>query len=387
FDRMRAWVFIREGEEHIKAGNWQRALQVVEPGLARLDAVPREELAKWAESLHGRWADSEMRKGNFAGALDILASRLSEQPQDRGLANHLAYVVQERLKDVAAKEGTDAADRLIPGLLARFARYGDVKQVAAAHVQRRVQKLLDEGRYDLALTAAERMADLVGDAKLAGETVTAAYDRWAMKLADAKQWDQALDVYEKALPKLADKGRAENNIRFIVQEWAKDAHSRQGMNAAREMLLRQVARFSQIEGMDRIASNYVGLSVQDLVRQRQYDNALAALDALSGLLRGPDDAAQIAAVVYDGWSEELRLKGDWQGAVDAYDRGLKQFPGNGHLTNNAEATWYQWSKVFMDKKDWKGAIGIYEKALERMPQSGLFQQNLRYCREQLEKGR
>ena len=41
----------------------------------------------------------------------------------------------------------------------------------------------------------------------------------------------------------------------------------------------------------------------------------------------------------------------------------------------------------MDKKDWRGAIGIYEKALERMPESGLFKQNLKYCQEQLAKGR
>jgi tetratricopeptide (TPR) repeat protein len=386
FDSMRAWIFIRQGEEHIKAGNWPAALQVVEPGLAKLDAVPRAELAKWAASLHSRWAESEMRKGNFAGALDIVSRRLTEQPQDRRLANHLAYLVQEQLKHTAAKEGTDAADRMIPQLLARFSQYPDVRKVAAAHLQRRVQVLTDQGKYDLALAAAQRVAELTGDARLAAATVGALYDRWAMKLARAKQWDEALGVYEKALPKLADRGNAENNIRYFVQEWAKEAHARQGMTAAKEMLSAQLKRFAHVQDMHEIASGYVQRSVRELAGKREYDGALAALDTLSGLLRGPDDVARIASVVYDTWSGELSRKGDWQGAVDVYARALERFPRNGHLVNNAEAAWYRWSKPFMDRKDWRGAIGIYEKGLERMPDSSLFKQNLRYCREQLAKG-
>ncbi len=386
FDRMRAWVFIREGEERIKAGNWQGALQLVEPGLARLDAAPREELAKWADSLHARWAESEMRKGNFAGALGLVSKRLSEQPQDRRLANHLAYLVQEQLKHVA-RDGTDAADRMIPDLLVRFSQYPDVKKVAAAHLQRRVQKLTDEGKYELALAAAERVADLIGDAKLAADTTAMAYHRWGRQLAGAKQWDQALGVYEKALPKLADKGSAENNIRYYVQEWAKEVHARQGLEATRELLRQQLTRFAHVRDVHRVVNWYVDRTVRDLARQRQYDGALAALDTLSGLLRGSDDAAGFAAVVYDAWSSELSRKSDWQGAVDVYDRALQKFPKHSRLVNNAVAAWDRWSRTFMDKKDWRGAIGIYEKALERMPDSGPLKQNLRYCRDQLEKSR
>jgi tetratricopeptide (TPR) repeat protein len=386
FDRMRAWVFIREGEERIKAGDWQGALQAVEPGLTKLDTVPRAELARWAEGLHSRWAESEMRKRNFAGALDIVSRRLAEQPQDGRLTHHLAYLVQEQLKHTAAKDGVDAADRTIPGLLARFSQYPDVRKVAAAHLQRRVQMLSDEGKHDLALVAAERVAELVGDTKLAATTVRAVYDRWAMKLARARQWDEALGVYEKALPKLADKGNAENNIRYFVQEWAKEAHAQLGLEGTRDLLRRQLERFAHVKGMHEIARGHVQRSVRELADKREYERALAALDTLSGLLPGPNGAAQIAPVVYDTWAGELSRKGDWQGAVDVYAKALAKYPRNGHLVKNAEATWYRWSKIFMDRKDWRGAVAIYEKALERMPDSRLFKQNLRYCREQLAKG-
>jgi tetratricopeptide (TPR) repeat protein len=91
-------------------------------------------------------------------------------------------------------------------------------------------------------------------------------------------------------------------------------------------------------------------------------------------------------VVFDTWSASLRRKGDWQGAVDVYDRGLKLYPKDRHLENNAVATWNQWSKTYMDRKDWAGAIGIYEKALKRFPDHGTLTHNIRYCREQLQKG-
>jgi tetratricopeptide (TPR) repeat protein len=387
FAKMQAWVFIREGEEHVKAGNWQKALAVAQPALAKLDAAPREELTNWAGALHTRWVQSEMKRGNFTAALDILSQRLAEQPQDKRLADHLAYVVQERLRDAAAKEGPEAAEKILPELVARFDQFADVKRVATAHLQRSVQKLSDEGKYDQALVAAARMAGLVSDPKLAAETIASVYDRWALKLAKDKRWDEALDVYEKALPRLADKSRAENNIRFIVQEWVKDVGPRQSTDATKDILQRQVVRFATVKDMNEIARSYVSRAVQDLVRQKQYDAALASLESYSGLLREPKDQAQIAGQIYDRKADELRQKGDWQGAVDVYDGGLKKFPKDSHLSNNAVANWYQWSKTFMDKKDWAGAIAVYEKALERFPDNGTLNQNLKYCREQLAKSK
>ena len=45
-------------------------------------------------------------------------------------------------------------------------------------------------------------------------------------------------------------------------------------------------------------------------------------------------AAEIAASVFDRWSDSLRQKGDWQGAVDIYEKALERFPNNGTLTHN-----------------------------------------------------
>ncbi|MFZ1102083.1 MAG: hypothetical protein WAN86_04425, partial [Hyphomicrobiaceae bacterium] len=386
FARMQSWVFLRDGEEHIKAGNWAKALAVVEPALARdLDPSARAEIVAWAANVHGRWAQSEMRRGNFGGALDLLAGRMAEQPQDKALRKNVAYVVQELLRDKAAKEGAEAAEKLIPGLLARFSQLDEVKRVGVGHLQRAVQKLSDEGRHDQALAAATRIASLAADPKLAAEAKATVYDRWALGLSKEKKWEQALDVYDKALPALADKSRAENNVRYILQEWLKESAAL-GPEAAKQILLRQTLRFAGVKGITDVARGHVSRTVQDLVRQGQYEPALAALNAHAGLLPDPKTAAEVAALVFDKWSVSLRQKGDWQGAVDIYDRGLKLYPKDRHLENNAIATWNQWSKTFMDRKDWKGAIGIYEKALERFPNNGTLTHNVKYCREQLQKG-
>ena len=143
-------------------------------------------------------------------------------------------------------------------------------------------------------------------------------------------------------------------------------------------------------------SKRVGQSPIVLLLLRDFDDlikllqragiVLAALNAHADLLPESKSAAEIAASVFDRWSDSLRQKGDWQGAVDIYDRGLQLYPKDRHLENNAVATWDRWSRTYMDRKDWKGAIGIYEKALERFPNNGTLTHNLKYCREQMQKG-
>jgi hypothetical protein len=68
----------------------------------------------------------------------------------------------------------------------------------------------------------------------------------------------------------------------------------------------------------------------------QYQPALAALDAHADLLPAPKVTAEIAASVFDKWSDALRQKADWQGAVDIYDRGLQLYPKDRHLGGHAQ---------------------------------------------------
>ncbi|MGE0796994.1 MAG: transglutaminase family protein [Lautropia sp.] len=382
FGRMQAWVFIRDGETRIKAEDWAGARGVVAPGLAAgLAPAARTELLAWAADLPLRWSQSELRRGRFDGALDVLAARAAEGPPDPRIDNQIAYVVQERLRDTSRREGADAASALIPGLLERFAQNDGVRRVSVAQLQRNVVALADAGRHEEALAAAGRIATLAADAPEAAKVRAGIYDRWALGLAKERQWQQALDVYAKALPELGERGNAQNNIRYLLQEWLKEAGSTDPQRAV-EILQRNLPRFPTVPGLDKVAATHVALRVQDLTKQAQYEPALAALDALAPLLPDRTDTARIAASVYDRWSQSLASKQQWQAAADVYQRGLQQFPDSGHLQNNAVVVWNQWAKTLIDRKDWAAAIGIFDQALSRFPGNSLLERNRRYCEEQ-----
>lgn len=385
FDRMQAWLFIRDGETRIKAGDWAGARGAVAPGLAAgLAPAAHEELTTWAADLPLRWSQSELRRGRFDSALDLLAARLAEPSPDPRIGNQIAYVVQEQLRETTRRDGAEAADALIPPLLERFRQVDGVRRVGLAQIQRNALALADAGRYEQALAAAGQIATVVDDPRAAAEARSALYDRWALGLAKQHQWQQALDVYAQALPELGDKGNARNNVRYLLQEWLKDAAAADPQQAV-EILQRNLPRFDTIPDLAQVGTSHVALRVQDLARQGQYEPALAALDTFAPLLRDGADTARIAVSVYDRWSQSLAAKQAWQAATDVYQEGLQRFPGNGHLQNNAVVVWNKWAKTFIDRNDWPGAIGVFDQALARFPGNSMLEQNRRYCQERLAK--
>jgi tetratricopeptide (TPR) repeat protein len=223
---------------------------------------------------------------------------------------------------------------------------------------------------------------VAADAPATAAARAALYDRWALGLAKERQWQQALDVYAKALPEISDKSNAQNNVRYLLQEWLKDAGAADPQRAL-EILQRNLPRFDAVPGLAEVATSHVALRVQDLAKQGQYQPALAALDSYAPLLQDGADTARIAASVYDRWSQSLVSTQDWQAAADVYQQGLQRFPDSRHLQNNAVVVWSQWAKTFIDRKDWPGAIGVFDKALLRFPGNSMLEGNRRYCEERM----
>jgi tetratricopeptide (TPR) repeat protein len=221
---------------------------------------------------------------------------------------------------------------------------------------------------------------VAADPEAAATARAAVYDRWAIGLTRERKWEQALDVYADALPRLADKSRAHNNVRYVLQEWLKDAASADPQ-AASAILRRTLPRFGGVPGLDEVGQNHVALRVQALTRDGQYEPALAVVDTFAPLLKDAAAAARIAAPVYDRWSQQLAAKRDWQAAADVYEHALRRFPRDPHFENNAAVTWNQWARTFIDRKDWPAAIEVYDRALIRLPGNTLLDRNRRYCEE------
>jgi len=90
----------------------------------------------------------------------------------------------------------------------------------------------------------------------------------------------------------------------------------------------------------------------------------------------------LAGILYDRWADRFSGKKEWKQAVEVYEKGLKRFPGDSHLEQNAVATWYQWAEGYSSAKDWPNAIRVYEQGVTRFPNSSVLKNNLEYCRRQ-----
>jgi tetratricopeptide (TPR) repeat protein len=426
FDKMQSWVFIREGEEHIKAGAWNKALALVEPGLKKLGEAPRKELAEWGQGLYLRWSYAEIRTKRFASAVKVLEKALSTRPNDEQLVNQLAYATQEWARETLANDGSEKAEAVLAELLKRHSQYGDVRDVAKAYFHRAVNELLDREKSNEALAAAERGGKLLVDEELSLELSRAVYDRqasdlaktgkwpaaieiyekalqrfpkdphlannveaswhqWADSLAREKKWSEAIDVYADARSRLPDAGNIETNIVFYVQEWAKAASASAGPEAAERILAAQIERFKDLDQLTNVARGHFQRIVQGLVKQEKYEEAALVARRSGKLLKDESDVENIVGLLYDTWTERFRKKNEWKSAIEIYSIGLKKFPNSRHLEQNAQAAWYQWANGYTSAKDWDAAIKVYEQALKAFPENSTFKNNLDFCKEQKQK--
>ncbi|HRD77408.1 MAG TPA: hypothetical protein PK264_15990 [Hyphomicrobiaceae bacterium] len=416
FQRMQAWVYIHRGEQHIKAGEWQAAAALGPVALARLEGGARDEMARWVASLHGRRVQGEIKAGRFAAALDLIAARITEAPREPRSAENLGYVVQELLKSVGAKEGTEAAERLIPDLLKRFAGQRDVTEVAVAYFHRTIGRLENEGRYDDALAVAGRMEAALGDVKRAAEARAGIVDRWALKLAKAGSFAAALDVYEKAYPTLASKSTADNNIRYIIQEWTKAAAAKGGSPTAEEILAAQTKRFAFVPGLAGASDDHVANTAIGHARAKRFSQALDVYAAAYATLKDKSKAHNNILYVLQEWTKEAAATGARPSAEEILAKELQRFsfvPGIGqiavgHVNRLVQAevrekrfeaalavlkanagvlpdpkkaediaayVYDSWAKTHRERGDWQAVVDLYNRSLEAYPGSSHLRRN------------
>ncbi len=380
FPALQAWIFIRRGEELIKTGNWQQAATAVEPGLVKLDPIPRAELRRWMAELPLRWAQSELEKKEFKCAVEVLARGRAHDPKDERLTQDIVYAVQEW-----AKAGDAKAKAVLVEQIKRFPDLAGLKGVAANFAIRKANDLRNAHKYDAALAAIDENQDLLEDKDTAKNLYLSIFDTWAGDLSAKKDWPAAAGVYEKGLQRMPANEHLTNNLVYLIQEWVQDTSASAGQEQARKVLLGLRRRFPKLTKVDEIAKAHVQRVVVDLRDAGRFKDALAAIDDNKDLLKEQSDSKNLACTVYDSWANGLRRKGDWQGAVDVYAQGLQRLPKNDHLTNNSIATWNAWADSLMNAKDWGGAIKVYEKALSAFPDNSLLKNNLDYCRQQMTK--
>jgi tetratricopeptide (TPR) repeat protein len=389
FRAQESWVFLRAGEARAKAGEWEKALAAVEPGLAKLEKEQRKEIQEWQAGVYLRWSEAERNAGRFDKAVAVLADARAKGQTDWRVENNLVYTVQEWAraeygKGSAAEE--KKAKEVVQSQVKKFADIKDMKELPKNYVYWVAENLRKANKPDEALAVIARHADLLPDKKeLREQSLNQIYAR-AEGLYKEDKWKEALDVYVDALKDWPDDPDVKNNLVYTMQEGIRNINDKQGEPKAKEFLVYLKERFPKVAELKEITRGHVRHLTEKPTKDGKFEEALVVIEKYADVLGGKDEVARPSLPIYDDWARFHKDKGKWQEAVDVYQKGLKRFPGDKHLEQNAIATWDAWAATFINDKKWDEAIKIYEKGLAQFPKNGDLMQNLEYCKEMKKKG-
>ena len=364
---MQAGLFIRRGEAFVKAKEWEKALET--GATSKLDEKPRAQLDDWRSGVRTRWALSLIKEKAHEKALELLA----KNPRDKRTVQNIVYAVQEWA--IASSE--EEALKILRTQVKRFEDLPGVRKVAIAHPERAIAALHKAGKFEESVACAVRFADFLRE--MSGDPdrlLTVAWDGWGQTFLKKKDWGGAAGVYEKALKGLPENKLFLTNLKFVAQEWPRATYEKEGEAPAMEIVKAYSARFPDV------AQGYVQWVVSTLCKAAKFEEAVGAAGRHKELVKDP---AAVARSAYDQWANSHTKKKEWKEATDIYGRGLKEFPGDKALENNAGVVWDNWARTFWPAKDWAGAIKVYDEGLAQLPNSKALQQNRKYCEEQAKK--
>jgi tetratricopeptide (TPR) repeat protein len=421
FGGQQSLYFIKPAESLADAGEWLSAIESITDAMPRVNPASQTELEKYRRNLVLRWSNREIESQQWERALDALDYGHELMPEDRGVAQNIAYVLQEWSEAVYAESGEAAAEEIVVRVSARFPEVGGVQRAGRSYAIRRIQELRDQARYADALdligdyrylvgsdrdfdTLVRSVFDAQADAYLAEDNWLAAlgiyqkarisypdnrqlrqnqvatWHRWAETYMGAGQWSEALGVYGQALESLPDEQSFQKNTLYIAQEWLKDQDPM--AESTRELIDGLYDRPGDEKRMSQLVGNYYSAQIEARNESGAFEEALAISETGGAVVRDETEAIKIRRHAWDDRARRLAKEQKWQEAVDVYQAGLEKLPGDKRLTSNAVATWHGWAETYMDQGDWDAAIEIYTRGLEHMPDTGLFKQNIRYCEQE-----
>lgn len=208
------------------AGRIDDALAAIERHRELLEAVgDSDEVEDIKQGVYGGSVKSLLHNKQWQPALALLEKSLRTEPDNSDLRDMLAYVVQEYGRAVYQTQGEEPGRTLMIELLARFPDQEDVQEVVASLVGRAIRPLIEEKKFDEALAAVRRHADVfkgIKDKNAYNELLVHAYDRWGHDLMEQKNWAAAIKLYQRALVEVPDDSLLTNNLEYSQQELNKN---------------------------------------------------------------------------------------------------------------------------------------------------------------------
>ena len=424
FEKMQAFAFIQPGEKLADGREWAKAISLASMGMRAVSKPAREELQKWRISLFHRWTGDALKKKDFASAATVLEQAVVVEPGDKRFKGNISYVVQEWLRNTHANNGLADAEKLLHKLAQRFGQVKGVDAVLETYVARASEELTLNDELDDALAVVDRNAKLLSKEGVV-KLKRSAFDRRAAQFSKKKDWQKAVDVYSSGLKALPDNKHLTNNLHAMWDSWANgfrqakkwreaaDVYSKaldsglndkiysgklgyctqqmvlqilkqDGSKAAEDELRALQKKRPKSQQLKRTANSYVQSLLQQHLKAKKPKSAFDTVTRCQTLVE-PQDFERSMRFVCDQWARQHIEAKEWKRALDIYTSGLKQLPNDKHLVRNSKATWDKWARTYFKDKKWADAIQVYEKALKEFPKDSLFENNLKYCKQQATK--
>jgi tetratricopeptide (TPR) repeat protein len=365
FEPMQAWVYIKPGEDLVKAHDWKGALTATEAGLSKLDPIPLKELVEWRDNLFVRWTNSEIDSERFDSAASVLEAGLGAKPDAGNLLHTVSYLGQEWAKK-ASTESFAKGMAVLSALEQKFPAAKDLKDIKESYVWRHVSALAEADRMADALAAVEEARDFLASKEESENLAAFVFDTSGKAKMKASAWDEAAGIYARALEQYPGNSLLKNNVSYLAQEWQKAAFAKGGLPEVNTVSEALAARFPALEEIKHSGGEQIQRTVSEHVHAANFSTALELLKTAASQLNA-DDLQKMNELIYDNWAKQRMAAKDWAGAADVYAAALTAASSSNLLRNNAVYLAQEWARAGFSSGGLDAVIQIAGQVKAKFP--------------------
>ena len=325
------------------------------------------------------WGPALAAERKFEDAVRVLAFGQAIAPESDELDNNQRVVWSKYIEDllVAGKD-----EEALPIIRRAAEATGDNEWQSASYWFIRHGENQSEESWEAALEVVQRGLKVMPAAE--GQPLlewrSSVFRRWSQELLAEKQdVDGSLKVLARAYKLNATDEEIVAGVAFHTQEALQILDDKQGLPAALEHYQLVREKLPKVEEVVEVGRSFSRAELTQLLDDKKFEEAVAAVDQYRAIVVTPDERAELCAMAYERWAEDLAARQEWQAALDKCAEGLKDYPTQDGLTNRIRIIVDAWAQPAIAGKDWNEAIRVYDVGLGYLANDRHLQHNKKYC--------
>jgi tetratricopeptide (TPR) repeat protein len=333
------------------------------------------------------WGNKLSDAGKFEDALVVIEVGLELKPADSGLQNNYK-VAWHKYAQAEMKAGKDDAALAVIRRAAKAVPGDEFVEAEGRIFMHSGEDLVKDKKWDEAIALANRGMPQVNDKAKAAlkDWRNGLYLRRSQIAADKADFEQALTILKQGIDADAGDGRIQNNYKVAWHHYA-ESKMKDGNNDEALKIIRRAMKAVPGDEFAKAEAHLFMQSGEKLLNNKKWEDAIKF--ANGGLEKvgdqAKDELKRWRNGVYLRWSQELSGKSDYEKSLAILRQGMTADPKFDTFTNNSIAVYDKWAGGYMKKKDWPNAIKVYQDGLKQFPGNGHLTNNLKYCEQQAKK--